>query len=127
MRNAGQWAVERQWTDRDLEEAKLSIFQSVDAPQAVGDEGITRFLSGVSEEIVQGRRERILDVTSEQVRKVAQEYIVNALEEEKGRMVFLGEKKPWIDGTWETRDMDISQPEASLQDEEDINEIALDS
>jgi Zn-dependent M16 (insulinase) family peptidase len=118
IRNAGQWAVEKEWTDRDLEEAKLSVFQSVDAPQAVSDEGMTRFLSGVSDEMMQERRERMLDVTKDQVREVAQKYVVEALEKDEGRLVFLGEKKPWVDGTWETKDMGISS-----QDPEAIGEM----
>lgn len=127
MRNAGQWAVEKQWSDRDLEEAKLSVFQSVDAPQAVSEEGMTRFLSGVSDEMLQERRERLLDVSKEQVRAVAQKYVVEALEEGKGRMVFLGEKKPWVDGSWETRDMGISAQEEEIVDEEDVKNAALGS
>jgi Zn-dependent M16 (insulinase) family peptidase len=111
MRGAGQWAVEKQWTDRDLEEAKLSVFQSVDAPQSVSDEGMTKFLSGVSDEMMQERRERLLDVTKEQVGEVAQKYVVESLEKGEGRTVFLGEKKPWVDGTWETKDMGISEPQ----------------
>lgn len=111
MRSAGRWAVEKEWTDRDLEEAKLSVFQSVDAPQAVSEEGMSRFLSGVSDEMRQERRERLLDVTKSQVREVAQQYIVDALEKDQGKLVFLGEKRSWIDGTWETKDMGISSPE----------------
>ncbi|KAL2068717.1 hypothetical protein VTL71DRAFT_15055 [Oculimacula yallundae] len=129
MQNAGRWAVEKQWADRDLEEAKLSVFQSVDAPQAVSSEGMTRFLSGVTDEMLQQRRERLLDVTKEQVREVAQKYIVDALEKGEGRMAFLGEKKPWVDGTWETRDMGISSQaqEPEIQDEDDVKEAALGS
>jgi Zn-dependent M16 (insulinase) family peptidase len=127
MKGAGQWAVEKQWTDRDLEEAKLSVFQSVDAPQSVSDEGMTRFLSGVTEEMRQERRERLLDVTKDQVREVAQTYVVDALERGEGRMAFLGEKKPWIDGTWETKDMEISAQEPEILDEEDVKEAALGS
>ncbi|TAQ85871.1 hypothetical protein B7494_g5820 [Chlorociboria aeruginascens] len=120
MRNAGQWAMEKEWTDRDLEEAKLSVFQNVDAPQDVSDEGMVRFFSGVSEQMMQERRERLLDVTKEQVRAVAQEYIVDALEGSKERLVFLGEKKPWVDGSWETHDMNISQSEAEIMDEDGL-------
>jgi presequence protease len=127
MRGAGQWAVEKQWADRDLEEAKLSVFQSIDAPQSISDEGMTRFLSGVSDEMMQERRERLLDVTKEQVREVAQKYVVDALEKGEGRMVFLGEKKPWVDGTWETKDMGISAQGPELLDEEDVKEAALGS
>ena len=128
MRGAGQWAVEKQWTDRDLEEAKLSVFQSVDAPQSVSDEGMTKFLSGVSDEMMQERRERLLDVTKEQVREVAQNYVVDPLEKGEGRMVFLGEKKSWVDATWETKDMGISAPqEPEIIDEEDVREAAFGS
>jgi presequence protease len=127
MRNAGQWAVEKQWSDRDLEEAKLSVFQSIDAPQSVSKEGMSRFLSGVTDEMVQERRERLLDVTKEHVREVAQKYIVEALSKGEGSMVFLGEKKSWMDGTWDIRDMGIAQPEPTIQDEEDVKEAALGS
>jgi Zn-dependent M16 (insulinase) family peptidase len=127
MKGAGQWAVGKQWTNRDLEEAKLSVFQSVDAPQSVSDEGLTRFLNGVSEEMRQERRERLLDVTKDQVREVAQTYIVDALERGEGRMVFLGEKKSWIDGTWEIKDMGISAKEPGILDEENVKEAALGS
>lgn len=130
MRNAGQVAVEKSWTDRDLEEAKLSVFQGLDAPQSVSAEGMTRFLSGVTHEMQQQRREQLLDVTKEQVRAVAQEYIVDALEKGEGRMVFLGEKKGWVDGEWEEKTMGISSvtpEEAEIQDEEDVKAASLGS
>jgi len=127
MRSTGQWAVEKQWTDRDLEEAKLSVFQSVDAPQGVSSEGMTRFLSGVSDEMMQERRERLLDVSKEQVREVTQQYIVDALEKDQGRLVFLGEKKSCVDGTWETKDMGISAQEPEILYEEDVKDAALGS
>lgn len=127
IRNAGQWAIERQWTDRDLEEAKLSVFQSVDAPQAVSDEGMTRFLSGVSDDMRQERREQLLDVTKEQVREVAQKYVVEALERGEGNMAFLGDKKPWVDGTWEVKDMGISSQEPEILDEDDVKAASLGS
>jgi Zn-dependent M16 (insulinase) family peptidase len=127
IRNAGQWAVEKQWSDRDIEEAKLSVFQSVDAPQAVSDEGMTRFLSGVSDEMMQERRERLLDVTNAQVREVAQKYVIEALEKGEGTTTFLGEKREWVDATWETRDMGISAHEPQTQDEDDVQAAALGS
>ncbi|KAH8820050.1 presequence protease-like protein [Xylogone sp. PMI_703] len=110
MRKAGQWAADKKWTDRDLEEAKLSVFQSVDAPQAVSEEGMERFVSGVTEQMMQERRERLLDVTPEQVRSVAEEFIVNALEKGEEKIVFLGEKKPWVDNSWDIKDIGISEP-----------------
>ncbi len=125
MKNAGQWAVDKEWTERDLEEAKLSVFQSVDAPESVSDEGMTRFLSGVSDEMIQERRERLLDVTKDQVREVAQTYIVDALKQNEGSLAFLGEKKSWVDDTWETKDMGIAIEEAEVQTEEGAKDASL--
>jgi Zn-dependent M16 (insulinase) family peptidase len=129
MRNAGQWAVEKQWTPRDLEEAKLSVFQSVDAPESVSSEGMTRFLSGVNDEMLQTRREQLLDVTTEQVREVAQKYIVDTLEKGDGKMVFLGEKKPWVDAEWSVKELGMAAApqEPEIQDEEDVKDAALGS
>ena len=112
MQNAGKWAAEKEWTEQDLEEAKLSVFQSVDAPQSVSEEGMSKFLSGVDDEMKQTRREQLLDVTKEQVREVAQKHIVESLKNGEGRMVFLGEKNSWVDETWISKDMGIAASEA---------------
>ncbi|KAH6636865.1 Metalloenzyme, LuxS/M16 peptidase-like protein [Chaetomium tenue] len=108
MRNAGQWAVDKKWSDRDLEDAKISIFQGVDAPKAVNQEGMSTFVYGITEEMKQARREQLLDVTKDQVRDVAQKYIVNALSKESERLVFLGEKRDFVDKSWTINEMDIN-------------------
>jgi Zn-dependent M16 (insulinase) family peptidase len=107
MRQAGQWAVDKKWTERDLEEAKISVFQGVDAPRSVNEEGMGRFLYGISEEMRQRRREELLDVDKNAVREVAQRYVVDQLEKQEERMVFLGERKEWVGGEWRVVDMDI--------------------
>ncbi|KAK4448198.1 mitochondrial presequence protease [Podospora aff. communis PSN243] len=108
MTNAGRWAVDKKWSDRDLEDAKISVFQGVDAPRAVNEEGMGNFLYGVTEEMKQARREQLLDVTKDQVREVAQRYIVDALAQNKERVVFLGEKRDWADKSWTINEMDIN-------------------
>lgn len=108
MRNAGQWAVDKKWSDRDLEDAKISVFQGVDAPRAVNEEGMSNFVYGITEEMKQTRRVQLLDVTKDQVREVAQRYIVDALAKDSGRLVFLGEKRDFVDGSWTINDMDIN-------------------
>lgn len=109
MRDAGRWAVEeREWTDRDLEEAKISIFQSVDAPRSVNEEGMGQFLYGVTEDMRQTRREQLLDVSREQVRDVAQRYLVDGLAKQAERTVFLGEQQPWVDpASWTVEEMNV--------------------
>jgi Zn-dependent M16 (insulinase) family peptidase len=108
MRNAGQWAVDKKWSDRDLEDAKISVFQGVDAPRAVNEEGMSNFVYGITEEMKQRRREQLLDVTKDQVRDVAQKYIVEALGKEAERVVFLGEKRDFVDQSWTVNEMDIN-------------------
>ncbi|KAF4120692.1 hypothetical protein GMORB2_2696 [Geosmithia morbida] len=104
MRGAGRWARDREWSDRDIEEAKISVFQGVDAPKSVNQEGMSRFTSGVTDRMQQIRREQLLDVTRDQVREAAQKYLVDATD---ARTAFLGEKAGWVDGSWVVRDMDI--------------------
>ena len=109
MRQAGRWAVEREWSERDLEEAKISVFQSVDAPRSVNQEGMSRFISGVTPEMEQRRREQLLDVTKEQVRDAAMRFVVEPLEKGEERIAFLGERQPWVDDSWSVHDMDIKE------------------
>ncbi|PNP41880.1 hypothetical protein TGAMA5MH_06058 [Trichoderma gamsii] len=108
MRNAGRWAVEKEWSDRDLEEAKISVFQGVDAPKSVNQEGMARFLSGITDEMKQKKREQLLDVTKDQVRSVAQKFLVEPIEKGEERTTFLGEKQGWVDGTWTVHEMNVN-------------------
>ena len=111
MKNAGRWARDREWSDRDLEEAKISIFQSVDAPKAVNQEGMGKFLSGITDEMKQKKREQLLDVSKAQVKEAAQKYLVDAIEKGEERIAFLGEKQGWVDDMWTIKDMDVKGAE----------------
>lgn len=112
MRRAGQWAVDKRWSDRDLEDAKLGVFQGIDAPVSVNEEGSGRFLYGIDHAMRQRRREQLLDVSKEQVREVAQKYVVEALGKQAERVVFLGEKAPWVDASWKVEDMNVNGGQA---------------
>ncbi|KAI1340901.1 Metalloenzyme, LuxS/M16 peptidase-like protein [Xylariaceae sp. FL0016] len=111
MRNAGRFATDKQWTDQDIEEAKISVFQSVDAPKSVNTEGMLRFASGVTEEMQQKRREQLLDVTKDQVREVAQEYLVDGLAKQQEQIAFLGEKRDWVDDSWKLKEINVHAAE----------------
>jgi Zn-dependent M16 (insulinase) family peptidase len=121
MSDAGQWARERAWTAQDLEEAKLSAFQGYDAPQSVSREGMRLFLSGVTDDMLQERRERLLDVTAEQVKTVADEFLVKRASE--ASVAILGEKKDWVSEAngWEFRDLGMAaekiEEAAQMQEE----------
>jgi len=121
MSEAGEWARERAWTAQDLEEAKLSAFQGYDAPQSVSREGMRLFLSGVTDDMLQERRERLLDVTAEQVKTVADEFLVKRAAE--ASVAILGEKKDWATEAngWEFRDLGMAaakiEEAAQMQEE----------
>lgn len=107
INESGIWARDREWTDRDIEEAKLSVFQGLDAPESVSQEGMNRFLSGVDHEMQQKRREQLLDVTAKDVKQAAQEFLVNGVE--KGNLAVLGEKKEWVKGDWQVNDLHMAE------------------
>ena len=95
MLDAGSWARDRQWSDRDLEEAKLSVFQAIDAPESVSEEGMTRFLSGVDEEMEQTKREALLDVRKQDLLNVAEKYLVQDISH--SHLTIIGERQEWVE------------------------------
>ncbi|KAL5410955.1 Mitochondrial presequence protease [Paraphaeosphaeria minitans] len=109
MAEAGQWARDRIWTAQDLEEAKLSVFQGYDAPQSVSQEGMRLFMSGITDDMLQTRRERLLDVTAEQIQRVADEFLVKRASESS--VAILGEKKEWATKQtgWDVRDLHMAE------------------
>jgi Zn-dependent M16 (insulinase) family peptidase len=109
MNEAGHWARDRVWTAQDLEEAKLSVFQGYDAPQSVSREGMRLFLSGITDDMLQTRRERLLDVTANDVQRVADQFLVQRASE--SNVAILGEKKDWADAKngWELRDLGMTE------------------
>jgi Zn-dependent M16 (insulinase) family peptidase len=61
MQEAGRWAVERIAAGGDdvtkqINEAKMLIFQGVDAPMSVADMGMKKFLYGIDENMEKERR-----------------------------------------------------------------------
>lgn len=107
--DAGRWARDKQWTEQNLEEAKLSVFQGVDAPESVSEEGMTRFLSGVDEDMEQRKREQLLDVKIKDVVEAAQKYLIDGMA--NARVAVMGEDKGWFrtaDG-WSSKRLQTAQ------------------
>jgi len=117
MREAGRWAAEREWTGREIEEAKLSVFQSVDAPVSVNKEGMGRFLQGIDYGMEQRRREWLLDVGPEQVRQAA-EKLAEGLEGRQANVALLGKETAFVkEEGWEVREMGIAKKAAEAVEE----------
>ncbi|OAX83403.1 mitochondrial presequence protease [Emergomyces africanus] len=109
--NSGVFARDRSWTTRELDEAKLGIFQGLDAPMSVDEEGQRYFMTGVTQEMDQRWREQVLDVTAEDVNNAAQKFLVNG-----SRRVFclLGEKKDGSDfDGWTVRKLSMGPEEGN--------------
>ena len=119
MNSAGVWARDNAWSDRDLEEAKLSVFQTVDAPESVSEEGMARFLAGVDDKRLQQHREQLLDVTARDVQEAAQKYLVEGMK--NSRLAVLGEEKDWFkkEEGWTVSDLSVVQSEHEKQSQED--------
>lgn len=107
MQDAGRWAQREAFSDQDLEEAKISVFQRIDAPESVSQEGMTRFLTGIDEEMEQVKREQLLDVRIRDVKAVARRYLVEGLSD--ASLAVLGEKTDWIDEQdgWEVKNLQM--------------------
>lgn len=112
IENAGRWAAERKWSEREVEEAKLSVFQALDAPVGVSGEGMTRFLTGVSREMEEERRGRLLDVGVEGVRAEA-EKLGEGLKGAVGKAVVLGKRKGEGWEGWDGFDMGMAEREGN--------------
>jgi Zn-dependent M16 (insulinase) family peptidase len=93
--NAGNFASDRDWSTRELEESKLGVFQQIDAPTSVKSDASKEFMLGITEDMDQQMRERLLDVTKHDVQSVAQKYLVDVPEDRKS-VCILGEKKEWV-------------------------------
>lgn len=70
-----EWAKSGQFTQQDIDEAKLSVFSAVDSPVAPADKGMGLFLSGVTDEMKQSHRERLFAVNHKNLVDVAERYL----------------------------------------------------
>jgi len=110
FKNSGDWVLQNDWSDRDLEDAKLSIFQSIDAPVSISQEGMIHFVDGITDEMRQRRRENLLDVSLSDMKEAAAKYVVQPVSQGKLSVAVLGEQKDWVqkDKDWEIHDLSMN-------------------
>ena len=105
FQSAGKYARDKEWSPRELEEGKLSVFQQIDAPTSVSSDGSKEFTLGITDEMEQKMRESLLDVTKEDVQKVAQKYLVDVAPKRQAVCV-IGERKAWAEeGEWQVKQL----------------------
>ncbi|KUF95442.1 Ras-related protein RABA5d [Phytophthora nicotianae] len=71
---ARRWAVSGEFSDRDVQEALLSVFASVDAPKTPSMKGRMSFLRAITNDMRQRRREQYLSLKRQDLVDIAQKY-----------------------------------------------------
>nr|XP_056713996.1 presequence protease, mitochondrial [Euleptes europaea] len=72
---AAEWARRGNFTQQDIDEAKLAVFAAVDAPIAPSDKGMNQFLHGISDEMKQQHREHLFAVSRDHLMDAASKYL----------------------------------------------------
>jgi len=75
FRNSLEWVLKGEFSQRELEEAKLGVFQGVDAPKSPGSRGLRQFLSHVTDLQLERHRESILDAEAGDVIRAARNHL----------------------------------------------------
>ena len=91
--DAVEWLTQGSFTEEDINEAKLSVFQSVDHPITPESKGNNLFLRKVSQEDRHQFRLRLLDVTRQDLIRVADKYLLNRTTEGSGSAIIGPETK----------------------------------
>ncbi|KAJ2784834.1 Mitochondrial presequence protease [Coemansia javaensis] len=93
-----EWLLQHEIEDRELREAKLSVFGDLDAPLSVADEGMAYFNAGITDDMRQERRDRFFAVSKNDLKDVAQKYLVAA--PELTSQAVIGEEGLDMSGDW---------------------------
>jgi Zn-dependent M16 (insulinase) family peptidase len=106
FRRAVEWASAgggRAISDRMIDEAKLQIFGSVDAPSSPAAKGGAQFVRGITPEMMQASRERLLGVDRAALVCASQQYLFSA----DARVCIFGPegKGPEDDLSWDIHDI----------------------
>ncbi|KAJ8868408.1 hypothetical protein PR048_029924 [Dryococelus australis] len=72
---AHDWVLGNKFMDQDVEEAKLGVFQRLDAPIPPGSRGMIHFLDGIDDESLQLHREALMTVSRDDLHTVCRQYL----------------------------------------------------
>uniref|UniRef100_H2Z9Y2 Presequence protease, mitochondrial n=1 Tax=Ciona savignyi TaxID=51511 RepID=H2Z9Y2_CIOSA len=70
-----KWALNGDFDQENIDEAKLAIFQSIDSPVSPCNRGLNIFNSGLYDVTIQQHRDRLLDVAKDELVDVAMKYL----------------------------------------------------
>ena len=72
---AVEWALKADYNDEAIKEAKLRVFQKIDAPTPPSGKGMRLFLSHISDEQFAAHRQQLVNVTKDDLVRVSQDYL----------------------------------------------------
>lgn len=76
FKDSFDFGLQQNWEASDLEQAKLRIFQSIDAPMSISSQGIGEFHEGITDSMRQERRENFLSVNGDDITDVINKYLI---------------------------------------------------
>lgn len=95
MMKAAKWAISHSFTNQDLKEGKIGIFQSLDQPISPRSEIIEHLGRKSTLEERRLRRKNLLEVSSEDINRVAGKYLSPNLRDEVAHAIcIIGPDKP---------------------------------
>ncbi|KAF2076387.1 hypothetical protein CYY_002292 [Polysphondylium violaceum] len=72
-----QWSLNDKITDKNIESAQLSIFSDFDSPESPSNRGVAEWMRGITNEMKQERRDRLLNIKKKDLEQVSQKYLNN--------------------------------------------------
>lgn len=87
-----------EFSEEDIEGAKLKLFQSVDAIQIREDQGLMQFYLGITQEQFQEYRRKCLAVQKEEIVQAINTYLASALERDQTTKVIFGSDENNLEG-----------------------------
>lgn len=72
-----EWALKGDYNDETIKEAKLRVFQRMDAPVPPSNQGLRLFLNHISDDQLAAHRHQLIGVTKDDLIRVTQQYLQN--------------------------------------------------
>ncbi|KAI5743561.1 hypothetical protein M8J77_019598 [Diaphorina citri] len=95
-----QFLADTKLSVQDLDEAKLGVFKEVDAPIPPGSKGMSKFLYGKTDEMIEQYRLSVKQVTEDDIRRVADTYLSRDATEKLSSYVVIGPKSNNLGDEW---------------------------
>lgn len=105
FRDSLLYGLDANWNDKDLQEAKLRVFQSVDAPINISSQGASAFFENIDDYLRQERRENFLGTTLKDLRDVTEKYLVD---NQNNLVTVIGDNEILnVDNKWQIRNFQV--------------------